>query len=85
MKVREAMTSKVCSAAGDIPSGCGERTVALDVADALSTSGDRRRRASSASGTIVATQKTPMPRYVRRQPCVSMKCCTMGGHAVPAT
>jgi hypothetical protein len=44
----------------------------------------RRRRRASASGNMVATQKTAMPRYVRRQPSLWMKCCTTGGQTVPA-
>ncbi len=78
-----AMTSTVCSAAGDIPRGRGDRDAARGVVDVVLVSGDRRRRAST-SGNMVATQKTAMPRYVRRQPWLWMKCCTTGGHTVPA-
>ena len=50
---------------------------------AVAVSGDRRRR-TSASGSMVATQKTAIPTYVRRQPALWMKCCTTGGQTVPA-
>jgi MFS family permease len=37
-----------------------------------------------ASGSIVQKQKIPMPMCVVRHPAVSTKCCTTGGHTVPA-
>ncbi len=82
-QLRPAMISTVWSAAGDIPSGRRDHEAAYALADVGGVSGGRRRSAR-ASGTMVATQNTAMPRYVRRQPTVWMKCCTTGGQTVPA-
>ncbi len=60
-QLRPAMTSTVCRAKGDMPSGRGDRVATCAVAAAVSVSGDRRRR-TSVSGSIVATQNTAMPR-----------------------
>ena len=59
-QLRPATMSTVCNAAGDIPRGRAGHDAACGVADVVSVSGDRRRKAS-ASGTMVATQKTAMP------------------------
>ena len=77
-----ATSSSVCRAAGDMTAG---RRVgpAPAVARPARAAGARRRR-TSASGSMVTAQKTPMPRWVARHPAVSVKCCTIGGHRVPA-
>src|SRR5688572_12506629 len=77
-----AMISTACSAAGDIPRGREMCDATCGGAEVASVSGDRRRRAS-ANGTMDATQKTPMPTYVGRQPALPKKCCTTGGQTVP--
>ena len=79
-----AMTSTVCSAAGDIPSGRDDRDADARGRGRRSRSAATAAGAASASGTMVATQNTAMPRYVRRQPALWMKCCTTGGQTVPA-
>ena len=42
------------------------------------------RRSARVRGNIVTAQKIPTPICVWRQPTVSMKCCRIGGHTVPA-
>ena len=58
--------------------------VAVDGPNAGSEMGDLRR-STSARGSIVTTQKSPMPRWVCRHPALCTKCWTTGGHAAPAT
>ena len=60
-QLRPAMTSTVCSAAGDIPSGREDRETTWEVADGGAVSGEPRRRVR-ARGSITATQKTAIPR-----------------------
>ena len=80
---RPAMISTVCSAAGDMSRGRPVRAAARPVTAVGPAIGERRRSAR-ASGSMVITQKTAIPRKVRRQPTLWMKCCTTGGHTVPA-
>ncbi len=83
-QLRPAMTSTVCSAAGDMPSGRDGCDEARGAQEATGASRGDRRRSARVSGSMVATQKMAMPRYVRRQPTLWMKCCTTGGQTVPA-
>ncbi len=59
-QLRPAMTSKVCSAAGDSPCGRGDHDARWEVEEVASVDGDCRRSAS-ASGNMVDTQKRAMP------------------------
>ena len=81
--VRPATIRSPWSAPGEKPSGRGEPVAARAPAGESSNAGGRRR-STSASGRMTATQKRPMPTCVWRQPAVSTKCCTIGGHTAPA-
>ena len=68
---------------GEKPSGRGLPDAARAPAGENSNTGGRRRM-TTASGSMTAAQTMPMPKWVWRQPTVSMKCCTTGGQIVPA-
>jgi len=60
-QLRPAITSTICRAPGDIPSGRSVPAAACCAGEATAVRGERRR-STSESGTIVVTQKTAMPR-----------------------
>ena len=68
---------------GESPSGCRDRDAATP-GPAMTTISGTRRFSASDNAAMLSVQNTPMPMYVWRHRTFWIKCCTIGGHSVPA-